>query len=100
MQAGEFETQPEYAFLRPEETKTFTHYWIPFHDLGGISRATRDAVLNLSRTGQTVVVEVNATHVMKGAKVRLSNGSATVSETPVDLDPKVKFAKAIDAAPA
>ncbi len=100
MQAGEFETQPEFGFLRPEETKTFTHYWIPFHDLGGISRASGDAVLNLSRTGQTVLVEIEATHVMRGAKVRLLNGSAVVSETPADLDPKVKFAKTIEAAPA
>ncbi len=100
MQAGEFETQPEFAFLRPEETKTFTHYWIPFHDLGGISRATRDAVLNLTRTGQTVLVELDATHLMRGAKLRLSDGHATLSETPVDLDPKIKFAKTLDSAPA
>ncbi len=67
MQAGEFETQPEFAFLYPEETKTFTHYWIPFRDLGGVSRVTRDAVLNLTRTGQIVLVEeLNATHPMRG----------------------------------
>ena len=99
MQAGEFETQPEFAFLNPEETKTFTHYWIPFHDLGGISRATRDAVLNLSRSGQTVLVEIDATHPMRGAKIRLSNGFAVIAETPVDLDPKVKYSTTLDAAP-
>jgi tetratricopeptide (TPR) repeat protein len=100
MQAGEFETQPEFGFLLPEETKTFTHYWIPFRDLGGISRATRDAVLNLSRTGQTVLVELNATHAMHGAKIRLSDGAGTVSETQMDLDPRVKFAKTLQSAPA
>jgi tetratricopeptide (TPR) repeat protein len=100
MQAGEFETQPEFAFLRPEETKTFTHYWIPFRDLDGVSRATPDAVLNLSRTGQSVVVELNATHAMPGAKIRLSDGAKPVSETKVDLDPKAGFAKTLDAAPA
>lgn len=99
MQAGEFETQPEFAFLLPGETKTFSHYWIPFRDLGGISRATRDAVLNLSRKGQTATVELNATHIMSGAKIRLSDGLKTVFEATVDLDPKVKYAKALDAAP-
>jgi len=100
MQAGEFETQPEFALLRPEEIKTFTHYWIPFRDMGGISRATRDVVLNLSRTGQSVLVELNATHSMRGAKIRLSDGAGTVSETQVDLDPKIKYAKGLDTAPA
>lgn len=100
MQAGLMETQPEFAFLRPEETKTFSHYWIPFRDLGGISRATRDAVLNLSRTGQSVLVELNATHAMRGAKIRLSDGAVTVAEIQVDLDPKVRYAKTLDPAPA
>jgi len=100
MQAGEFETQPEFEFLSPGETKTFSHYWIPFHNLGGISRATRDAVLNLSRSAQTVLVEIAATHAMPGAKVRFSNGAATISETQMNLEPKVTYAKTLEAAPA
>jgi len=99
MQAGEFETQPEFGFLRPEESRTFTHYWIPFRDLGGISRATRDAVLNLSRSGKTVTIELNATHAMPGAKIRVSDGVKLVSEILADLDPKARYAKTLDAAP-
>jgi tetratricopeptide (TPR) repeat protein len=98
MQAGEMETQPEFAFLRPEETKSFTHYWIPFHDLGGVSRVTRDAVLSLSRSGQNVQIEIDATHVMKGAKVRVSNGGAVIEETTANLDPKIKFARTLQTA--
>ena len=100
MQAGEFETKTEFAFLLPQQTKAFTHYWIPFHDLGGIARATPDAVLNLSRSGQSVLVELDATHMIKGAKIRLSNGAKLLSETPADLDPKVKFAKTVTGTPA
>jgi tetratricopeptide (TPR) repeat protein len=98
MQAGEFETQPEFAFLLPGETKAFSHYWIPFRDLGGVSRATPDAVLNLSRTGTSVLIEIEATHAIKGAELRLADGGKQLSETPLDLDPKVKFAKTVEAA--
>ncbi len=47
MQAGIFETQPEFAFLQPGEAKTFSHFWIPVRDLGGVSRATQDLILNV-----------------------------------------------------
>jgi tetratricopeptide (TPR) repeat protein len=100
MQAGLFETQPEFAFLQPGEAMTFTHYWIPFHDLGGVSRATRDAVLNLERTSQGVAIEVQATRAMRGAKVRLLDGAKPVFETQVDLDPKHVFKKELEAAPS
>ncbi|MGO9097582.1 MAG: DUF5107 domain-containing protein [Bryobacteraceae bacterium] len=100
MQAGLFETQPEFAFLQPGDVKTFTHYWIPFHDLGGVSRATRDAVLNLERTGQGVAIEVQATRAMRGARVRVLDGAKPVFETPADLDPRHVFTKRLDAAPS
>ncbi|MGD0048941.1 MAG: DUF5107 domain-containing protein [Bryobacteraceae bacterium] len=100
MQAGLFETQLEFAFLQPRETKTFSHYWIPFHDLGGVSRATRDAVLNLSRVGAGVTVEVDPTHRMPGTHVRLLSGEKVLFESSVDLDPKEIYKKTLDAAPA
>jgi predicted Zn-dependent protease len=99
MQAGLFETQPEFAFLLTGEVKTFTHYWIPFHGLGGISRATRDAVLNLQRTDRGALLELHATHTMHGVELRVRAGAQTVLETQADLDPKIAYTKAFAAAP-
>jgi tetratricopeptide (TPR) repeat protein len=100
MQAGEFETQPEFGFLEPEQSKIFSHYWIPFRDLGGVSRATRDAVLNLSRgKDQSALIELNPTHVISGAKIRVSAAGMPVAEMQADLDPKTKFSKTINNAP-
>ncbi len=99
MQAGLFETQPEFAFLLPGEVKTFTHFWIPFHGLGGVSRATPGAVLNLQRTDKGALIELLATHALRGAQLRVSAGARTVLETQADLDPKVVYTKALDAAP-
>jgi tetratricopeptide (TPR) repeat protein len=100
MQAGVFETQPETAFLLPEEVKSFTHYWIPFHGLGGISRATRDAVLNLERTGEGVLIELDATHAIRGARVRVWDGAKQIAEEQVDLDPKTVYSTTVTAAAA
>lgn len=102
MQAGLFETQPEFAFLIPEASRSFTHYWIPFHDLGGISRATTDAVVNLARTGKAVRVELEATHAVKGARIRFSagDGKPAVFEANADLDPRAVWSKSLDPAPS
>jgi tetratricopeptide (TPR) repeat protein len=100
MQAGMFETQPEFAFLLPGEVKTFTHYWIPFHGLGGVSRATRDVVLNLQRTDKGALIELLPTHALRGVEIRVAAGARTVLETQADLDPKVVYTKTLDAAPS
>src|SRR5256886_17544776 len=49
IQAGLFRDQETYGFLQPQETRAFTEYWIPIRELGGVSRANTDAVLNLTR---------------------------------------------------
>ena len=97
MQAGELESQPEFTFLLPGQSKTFVHYWIPFHDLGGIARATPDAVLNLDRSGNSVKVELQGTHLMKGLTLRLSDGGKLVWQGVVDLGPRVKYVRPVEA---
>jgi tetratricopeptide (TPR) repeat protein len=101
MQAGLFETQPEFAFLIPEASLTFTHYWIPFHGLNGISRATPDGVINIARTGNSATIELQATHSIKNARIRLSGnpGARVLLETDADLDPKVIWSKVLEKAP-
>jgi tetratricopeptide (TPR) repeat protein len=96
MQAGLMETQPEFAFLLPGEVRAFTHYWIPVRDMGGISRATPDAVLNLARTNEGIVVEIAATHPIHGARIVIADGPKTLFETGIDLDPKAKYSKTFD----
>ena len=99
MQAGLFETQPEFAFLIPEGSRTFSHYWIPFHGLGGVSRVTPDAVLNLARSGKTATVELQATHPIAKARIRiaLEGRDRTLLETETDLDPKTVWSKSLEA---
>lgn len=102
MQAGLFETQPEFAFLIPEGTKIFSHYWIPFHNMSGISRATPDAVLNLSRAGRAATVELEVTHEIKNARIRVSGNGGTLAllDAKADLEPKTIWVKTLDAVPA
>ncbi len=79
MQAGLFTDQETYEFLNPEQARTFTEYWIPFRNLGGVTRVTPSAVLYAARRGQpgapqTLSVELAATRPIAGAHIRISNG--------------------------
>ena len=49
LQAGLFRNQETYAFLEPQESVRFSEYWLPVRDLGGVTRATRDAVFHAER---------------------------------------------------
>jgi len=53
IQAGLFQNQETYAFLGPEEQIKFSEYWIPVHDMSGISRVTGDAIVNVARGSST-----------------------------------------------
>ncbi len=98
MQAGELESQPEFGFLLPGQSKTFEHYWIPFHNMGGVSRATPEAILNVSRAGNTATVELQGARVIKGATLRLADGGTTIWQGRIDLSPRAKFMQSMEAA--
>jgi tetratricopeptide (TPR) repeat protein len=98
IQAGLFRDQETYGFLDPQETRSFTEYWIPIRKLGGVSRANPDAVINLSRHRQgaeKVAIEavLNVTLELPNASVRVLSGTQEVASTPASLSPRETFRK-------
>ena len=49
VQAGLFRNQETYAFLEPRQTISFSEFWMPVRDIGGISRANLAGVVHLNR---------------------------------------------------
>ena len=41
------DNQPDYSWLQPYETKSFSMYWYPFRAIGGVKNANLDAAVNL-----------------------------------------------------
>jgi tetratricopeptide (TPR) repeat protein len=57
LMAGVFtDNQPDFSFLAPGETKTFSQYWFPIQDIGTVQQANRDGAVHLhvDATGITV----------------------------------------------
>ena len=96
LMAGVFtDNQPDFAFLRPGETKTFSQYWYPIQDTGPVHQATRDAAVRLDVEpvggGAEVRVAVAVTSERPGARVVLRRGAEVVHSADVDLAPGAPY---------
>ena len=54
LMAGVFtDNQPDFSFLQPYETRTFSQYWYPIRAIGPAHEANRDAAVSLAVEGRT-----------------------------------------------
>jgi len=88
VQAGLFRNQETYAFLEPRQTLSFSEFWMPVRDLGGISRASPAGVVHLSRRGNRLVAGLNVNQQLFGATVQISAGNQVIFHEQADLDPQ------------
>ena len=88
IQAGLFRNQETYAFLEPQESLRFREYWVPVRDLGGLTRATADAVVHVARSSAgTLSVGAQVTRRVAGGRLRVMEGERVVADEPLDLTP-------------
>lgn len=88
IQAGLFRNQETYAFLEPRQTISFSEFWMPVRDLGGISRANLAGVVHLSRKENALVTGLNVNQTVPGATLRIALGDKTVFQEKADLTPQ------------
>lgn len=88
VQAGLFRNQETYAFLQPRETIKFSEFWMPVRDIGGISRASLNGVVHLSRKENALLIGLNVNGVVPRAHLRISVEGQTVFEEEADLAPE------------
>ncbi len=95
LMAGVFtDNQPDFSFLAPGETKSFSQYWYPIQRIGPVHQANLDAAVHLAvepGAGTTAVrVGVAVTAARPGCLVRLRDAAGrTVWSTRADLAPGV-----------
>lgn len=65
------DNQPDFSFLQPGETKTWTQVWYPIRALGPAHAATAEAALNVRREGRSLQVRVAVTARHRAAVVRV-----------------------------
>jgi tetratricopeptide (TPR) repeat protein len=81
LMAGVFtDNQPDFSFLAPGETRTFSQFWYPIRKTGPVQAATLDLALSYSRREQALRVKLCATRTIRKAVIHVSTGTQTLQE--------------------
>jgi hypothetical protein len=92
LMAGVFtDNQPDFSFLAPFETRTFSQHWYPIRAIGPAHEANLEAAVSLAVEGDAARVGVSVTRPLPGARVVLEAAGATLLERTVDLAPDAPF---------
>jgi tetratricopeptide (TPR) repeat protein len=81
------DNQPDFSFLQPFETRTFSQFWYPIHEIGPAKNANRRMALNLRIHGNQVKIGVCASETFDGARILLAAHNTNVFETIADVRP-------------
>jgi tetratricopeptide (TPR) repeat protein len=88
VQAGLFRNQETYAFLGPRQTISFSEFWMPVREIGGISRANLAGIVHLSRRDGALVASLNVNQPVPGASLQMLLGDREVFQDKGDLSPR------------
>ena len=84
------DNQPDFSFLQPGETKSWSQYWYPIQKVGPVQCANLDAAVSLRLEDKSIHIGVAVTRPFPRAIVRLErNGGAL--EWDADLQPGRPF---------
>ncbi|MGZ3764897.1 MAG: DUF5107 domain-containing protein [Mucilaginibacter sp.] len=92
------DNQPDFAWIMPNEEKSFTQYFLPYREVGMVKNATKDLLLGLDTEGDTVVARVFVTSEQSALKITLKLDNELLFEETVDLSPEKLFEKSLKAA--
>ena len=89
------DNQPDYSWLQPYETRSFSMNWYPFRDIGGVKEANIDAAVNLEVDGNKAKVGFYSTSAHSGAHAVLKARSKVLLDEQIDIDPSKPYLKQV-----
>ncbi len=97
LMAGAYtDNQPDFSWLQPYETKSFSQYWYPIQKIGPAKIANTEAAANLEFEGAGVRAGICVTARRKVRITLACNGRLLLDE-PVDLAPGEPFVRTMRA---
>ena len=87
------DNQPDFSWLQPYETRTWSQFWYPIQKIGPAKNANRYAAISLQQQEHGTRVGICVTEPLPGAKIVISEGGVSVREERVDLSPGSPFLK-------
>ncbi len=90
------DNQPDFSWIMPYEEKTFSQYFMPYHNIGYVKNANKEALLNLEIKNEKAYLGVYVTGVYKNALVELESEGKLVFRAKLDINPESPFLKEVD----
>jgi tetratricopeptide (TPR) repeat protein len=92
LMAGVFtDNQPDFSFLQPGETRTWSQYWYPIQMIGAAQHANLDAAASLRLTDDRVKIGISVTSRFENAEIVLESGSKQAFRRKHNLAPGAPF---------
>ena len=87
------DNQPDYSWLQPYETRSFSMNWYPFREIGGVKKANLDAAVNLETANGSAKLGFYTTSAHAAAKVLLKAGDKILLQETVAINPARPYLK-------
>jgi len=98
LMAGVFtDNQPDFSWLHPYETRTWSQFWYPIQQIGPAKNANRFAAVNVEPTDGKLRIGVCVTECFEKAKLLVKAGGKTILEDISDLAPGRPYVKEVPA---
>lgn len=81
------DNQPDFSWLAPGETKTFSQFWYPIQEIGPAVCANLSAALSVKQDNGTTRLGVCSSERFDGCSVLVRRGNETVFTAEVDVAP-------------
>lgn len=89
------DNQPDFSFLQPGETKTWSQFWYPIQKIGSAQHANLDAAVSLKIENKKIRAGISVTQKFAGAKMILSSKSKNLFTAVRELALDKPFVKEI-----
>jgi tetratricopeptide (TPR) repeat protein len=85
------DNQPDFSFLQPGETKTWSQYWYPIQQIGPAQHANLNAAVSIKLAGNTLRLGLSVTTEFCGAGILLTVKGRPVFRSTRDIAPGQPF---------
>lgn len=89
------ENQPDFAWLQPNEEKTFEQYFMPYVGVGMVKNATKEAMVNMELEASELLIRFYVTAIYQQARLRVLVKNGEVLNTRLDLRPELIIEKRV-----
>ena len=83
------DNQPDFSFLMPGETKTWSQFWYPIQKIGPAQHANTDAAVSLRVKGRRATLGVSVSSVFSDANIALLAKGKVLATFKRDLAPDI-----------